>query len=460
MSGTPALDLRGLVISMRSRGDQLALVTPEQGATGHQRTSYAELTQAIEQWQRELESRAIAPGSVAALEGDYSKPVIAGLLAMALRGLVVAPMISAAVGQREELYRIAQVGTIFALDASGTITSTRSTHAVDHPVLRKLTDANRPGLVIYSSGSTGQSKAAVHDFNGLLEKFSSPRPSFVTLSLLLLDHIGGFNVMLRTLATGGTLVVPRDRGPETVASAMAEFHVELLPATPSFLNLLLLSDAHRRHDLSQLKVISYGTEVMPLATLRRLRQELPGVDLQQAYGMTELGILRSKSRDGDSLWVKLGGPGVELKVVDQTLWVRTKTAMLGYLNAPNPFDAEGWLDTGDAVEVDGEYLRILGRRSELINVAGQKVYPAEVEDVLLGMDNVRDVTVRGESNPLLGQVVGAYVNLQQPEEAIGFRNRVRAFCKDKLEPFKVPAKVQIVEHEQFNVRFKRVRKSS
>ena len=72
-----------------------------------------------------------------------------------------------------------------------------------------------------------------------------------------------------------------------------------------------------------------------------------------------------------------------------------------------------WLNTGDEVEVDGEYIRILGRRSEIINVGGQKVYPAEVESVLLQMDDIEDVTVRGESNPIVGNIVVARVNVSR-----------------------------------------------
>src|SRR5262249_26068197 len=158
----------------------------------------------------------------------------------------------------------------------------------------------------------------------------------------------------------------------------------------TFLNLLLLSEAYRCHDLSSLKLITYGTEVMPAPTLERLAAILPGVRLKQTYGLTELGILRSKSRDSGSTWVKVGGEGLETRAADGPLWVRAATAMLGYLNAPSPFDEDGWLDTGDRVEVDGDYVRILGRDSERITVGGEKVYPAEVEDVLLDMENVAD----------------------------------------------------------------------
>ena len=187
--------------------------------------------------------------------------------------------------------------------------------------------------------------------------------------------------------------------------------MELLPTTPTFLNLLLLSEAYRSHDLSSLKLITYGTEVMPDSTLQRLHEAFPGVRLQQTYGLTELGILRSKSQDSSSAWVKVGGEGIETKVVDGTLWVKAPSAMVGYLNAPSPFDAEGWMNTEDLVDVNGEYVRFLGRKSQIINVGGAKVYPAEVESVLLQMPNVADATVYGQPNPITGHIVAARLTL-------------------------------------------------
>ncbi|MDQ4142589.1 MAG: fatty acid--CoA ligase family protein, partial [Actinomycetota bacterium] len=227
--------------------------------------------------------------------------------------------------------------------------------------------------------------------------------------------------------------------------------------TPTFLNLLLISEAYRRHDLSSLRRISYGTEVMPESTLRRLREVLPGVDLLQTYGLTEVGILRSKSKTPDSLYLKVGGEGFETKIVDGVLFIRARSAMLGYLNAPSPFDSEGWLNTEDAVEVEDDHIRILGRRSEIINVGGQKVYPAEVENVLLEMENVRDVEVHGEPNPIAGNIVAARITLVTPEDPSAVKKRLRAFCRDRLEPFKVPVRIEITEGDQHGARYKKRR---
>jgi acyl-CoA synthetase (AMP-forming)/AMP-acid ligase II len=129
-----------------------------------------------------------------------------------------------------------------------------------------------------------------------------------------------------------------------------------------------------------------------------------------------------------------------------------------HLNAPPAFDAEGWFNTQDRVEVDGDYFRILGRTTDLINVGGQKVYPAEVEDVILGQPNVADVVVSGEKHALLGQIVVAKVSLLQPEPLAELRLRLRKACLAKLAAYKVPAKVEMQDSEIYSARFKKMRR--
>jgi acyl-CoA synthetase (AMP-forming)/AMP-acid ligase II len=221
-----------------------------------------------------------------------------------------------------------------------------------------------------------------------------------------------------------------------------------------------VSEAWRDHDLSSLELVTYGTEVMPESTLARVHELLPGARLLQTYGLSEVGILRSQSRASDSLWVKVGGEGFETRVVDGMLQIRAQSAMLGYLNAPSPFTEDGWLPTGDAVEVDGDYLRIRGRRSEMINVGGEKVFPAEVESVLASMDGVKDVTVLAEPHPLTGQIVLAKVRLGTGETLGEFRARMRAFCRERLAPYKIPQKVVLVDEALHGARFKKLRSAS
>jgi acyl-coenzyme A synthetase/AMP-(fatty) acid ligase len=278
------------------------------------------------------------------------------------------------------------------------------------------------------------------------------------LIFLQLDHIGGVNSLLYSLANNGTIIVSDDRTPANVCRAIQSFKADLLPTSPTFLNLLMLSKAYEEFDLSSLKLITYGTEPMQESTLKRLTKILPDAVLQQTYGLSEVGILRSKSRSSDSLWLKVGGEEFTTKIVNGTLWIKSDSAMLGYLNAPDPFDADGFLDTGDRVEQDGDWVRILGRESEIINVGGYKVFPAEVESTLLEMENVEDVVVFGQDHPLTGKTVVAKFKLKTPETRRELKARMLAFCKNKLQTYKVPGKIVLTDETTYNERFKRMRR--
>lgn len=433
------------------RGEQPAFVWSDRAY------SYAWIEKEIGEWQERLRQGGIEPGQVVSVHGDYSPSLSALLLALMANRNVIVPLASASVENQAQFSEMAQVEVAvrFEPDDSWRLESQNS--AVTNELLLSLRKTGNPGLVLFSSGSTGKSKGIVHDLRLLLEKFQQPRPALRTIALLLLDHIGGINTLLHTLANGGALITPTGRTPGEVCQAIERHRTELLPASPTFLNLLLVAEAYRQYDLSSLKLITYGTEVMPESVLRRLSQALPGVTLSQTYGLSELGILRAKSRASDSLWVKVGGEGVETKILDEVLWVRTRSAMLGYLNAPSPFDEDGWFNTGDKVEQDGEYLRILGRESDWINVGGAKVYPAEIESVLLEMENVLDATVYGERHPLTGQIVVARMLLARPEDPSSLKRRIRSHCRGRLEPFKIPVKVTVTEQPDHSVRFKKRR---
>jgi len=355
------------------------------------------------------------------------------------------------------LMELAEVQFAIAFEPDGSWQVTRFDCAVRHPLLRQLKERGAPGLILFSSGSTGESKASVLDFDRLLAKFDTPRPAYRTLVFLLLDHIGGINTLFHALCYGGTIVAARERSPDAVCDAIAAHRIQLLPTTPTFLRLLLIADCLGRHDLSSLELITYGTEPMPPSTLAAARHALPGVRFKQTYGFSELGILPTRSRDSGSVWLKLGNAGFEHKIVDSILWLRSASAMLGYLNAPSPFDADGWFNTQDLVERDGEYIRILGRKSELINVGGLKVHPTEVENILLELDNIKDVTVRGQPNPVTGEVVAARITTLVPEDVEALKRRVRLFCQGRLERYKMPAVIDVVEEEHHGARFKKTR---
>jgi acyl-CoA synthetase (AMP-forming)/AMP-acid ligase II len=438
--------------SFAERPDQPAVVAP--GAS----CSFGELRDLCDHWAGELDRHGVGAGTVVGLEGEFSPNAIALLLALVERAAIVVPQSNVSRSGRDRKDEIAEVEAYFYVDDRDAVGFERTGRSASHELYAELRRRERPGLVLFSSGTSGDPKAAVHDFTFLLEKFQVRRPALTTLTFLLFDHWGGLNTMLHALSNGGTVVTGRDRSPEGVCELIEQHRVELLPATPTFLNLLLLSGAHRDRDLSSLRIITYGAEPMPESTLERLRQAFGDIKLQQTYGLIEVGVLRSKSREDGSLWVKLGGEGYETRVVDGILEIKTRSTILGYLNAPTPITADGWFITGDAVLQDGEWFRILGRKSELINVGGEKVYPAEVESVIQSMGDVEEATVYGERNPLVGHIVCAKVRASVPVDPSEFAARVRRHCGERLERFKVPVKVEIVEEQQFGDRFKKIRR--
>jgi acyl-coenzyme A synthetase/AMP-(fatty) acid ligase len=439
---------------MRVWGDQPAIAWQDRLFT------YDDLTGMVATWQSELPRLGIDPGAVVAIKSDYSPNACALLLSLIDRQSIIVPLAPSEELHHEDFLATAQVERVLHLDDEDRWQLHERTVSDAHPLVGGLRKRGHPGLVLFSSGSTGKHKAALHDFFHLLEKFKVPRQRLTTLNFLLFDHIGGINTLFYTLSNGGVVVFTASRNPDDVSRLIQQHRVQLLPTSPTFLNLLIMTEAYNHHDLSSLELVTYGTEMMPHSTLQRLQAAIPNVRLQQTYGMTELGILRSKSEASDSLWVKLGGEGTETKVANGTLWIRTQSAMLGYLNAPSPFDEDGWMDTHDLVEVQGEYVRFLGRQSEIINVGGHKVSPAEVESTLLQMDNVRDASVFGEPNPITGHIVVAEINLIAPEPRLELQRRVRAFCGDRLARYKVPAKIIINDQPLHTARFKKSRRVS
>ena len=127
----------------------------------------------------------------------------------------------------------------------------------------------------------------------------------------------------------GKIVSIKERTVESVAQTIKDYSVELLPTTPTFLRMLSLYPAIEENLGNSIKIISYGTERMDQPTLNRLADQFPNVDFRQTYGMSELGILRIKSKARNSLYMSVGGEGVETKIVDNILHIRAENRMLG-----------------------------------------------------------------------------------------------------------------------------------
>ena len=307
-------------------------------------------------------------------------------------------------------------------------------------------------------------KAIVHNFDNFLETYSNKTYNPTnTISVFLPNHIAGIDVLLNVFGSGGTLVIPKSRNPQDILCAMQNYKVEILPTSPTLLRLLLMSEIEQ-FDLSALKLVVYGSEKMPDSLLYALSQKMPNVRFKQSFGTSETNAIKTKSLPNSDYFKFVN---TDYKIIDNELYLKSKTQTLGYLNADNSaFDKEGYFATGDLVEIlninGEEYLRILGRTKEVINVGGKKVLPQEVENVILELPFIKDCLVYGESNAITGQSVGVKIveNNAECKNNIKLKKQIRLFCKDKLAPFKIPSKVQIVENLAITERFKKVRKGT
>ena len=325
-----------------------------------------------------------------------------------------------------------------------------------HAIIENLFRQKHAGLVLFSSGSTGKPKAMIHDLDTLISSFEAKKPRKLNMLLFLLfDHIGGINTLLNILATLSTAIIPRQRNSDEICALIEKYKVSVLPSNPTFLNLILMSNAHKKYDLSSLKMITYGTEAMSESLLARLKATFKKVKFLQTFGTSETGILNTSSKSSGSTYIKLND--AEYKTINGELWIKSKTQILGYLNANMSAFKDGWFKTGDLVLRDGEYLKIVGRLKELINIGGKKALPSEIESVIMELENIADCVVYAEQNAITGQSVSCDVVLKNTMAKDELKKLIRSTCASKLERYKIPSKINVVEKIAFTNRFKKVR---
>ena len=378
----------------------------------------------------------ISPGEVVALIGDFDPSSISLLIELIERGVVLVPLSSATRAQHDYFFESAFVDVVVEGAEVRRLHNNRK-----HPLLDHLRSKEHGGLVLFSTGTTGRPKAILHDLTVFMKRFETPRPTLKTLNFLLFDHIGGLNTLLHTLFNGGTVVSPATRTVEAILETCAEYEVEVLPTTPTFLRMMLMSGLVPDSVPTSLRVITYGTERMDQFTLDSLCGLLPNVDFRQTFGLSELGLLRVKSEARDSLFMKVGGEGVETRVVGDILEIRSVSRMLGYLNAELPFDDLGWYRTNDVVEQRGEFFRVTGRSSDVINVGGLKFMASEVELAALQLDGVKLASAYGRDNPITGQHVELLIELRDGSNLDA--KAVKNLIGKVLAPHMVPRRVAI-----------------
>lgn len=420
--------------------------------------SYNELYIKIKEIESFIKDK-IKSGEVVAILADYSFVSIALFFALYENKNIIAPITSTSKKEIDGKVKESFSTKIINLENENLVITNIKSEA-SHKIINDLQTSKCAGLILFSSGSTGAPKAMIHNLDTLVDSYGDKKQKQINmLVFLMFDHIGGINTMLNILSMNATMIIPQNRNADDICQLIEEYKIAVLPSSPTFLNLILINRSYEKYDLSSLRMITYGTETMPEGLLGRLKAVFSKVRFLQTFGTSETGIAATSSKSSSSTFMKIDDENLEYKIVDNELWLRSKTQILGYLNrSMESFTNDGWFKTGDLVELDNEgFIKIIGRNKEIINVGGQKVLPSEVESVLLGMDEIEDCLVYGEQNAITGQSVSCDVVLKHGIDDSGFKILVRKFCKDKLDNFKIPTRVNVVQKTEFTERFKKSR---
>lgn len=409
--------------------------------------------------------------SVVGIVGDYNISSVICILACIKKKLTIMPLSTSDNDIDSKLVE----GQADYLYSNGEFIKLKSKKS-KNILIKNLQKQNKSGLILFSSGSTGKPKAIIHDLDNFLNFYLQKKQKRINVLLFLMfDHIGGINTLFNVLCMGACgIAISNRKNVNNIAKCIQDYKIELLPVNPSLLNLFLILNIKKEFDFSSLKIVTYGTEQMPDSLLNRLKIEFPKVRFHQTFGASEIGITQTQTKN-NLISIK----NADYKIINNELYIKSSTQALGYLNSDNnAFNSDGYFATGDLVEVinhdNEEYIRIIGRTKEVINVGGEKVIPQEVEGIILQMKGIADCLVYGEENAITGQSVSAKIVLDKNEmldsylhdvsqnkqvsSNIEIKNIIRKFCKNKISNYKIPSKVEVVESLQISDRFKKIRK--
>jgi acyl-coenzyme A synthetase/AMP-(fatty) acid ligase len=323
--------------------------------------------------------------------------------------------------------------------------------------------------ILLTSGTTGQPKLVVHSFDSLAGALprhpTSVRP-MVWSTFYDIRRYGGLQIYLRAVLSASPLVLSSAGEPTREFLARAGgAGVTHISGTPSHWRRALMSG-----DTSLIapEYVRLSGEVADQTVLDNLRAAFPNARIAHAFASTEAGVAFDVN-DGlagfPAAVVGTSSTAIEMKVQDGTLWIRSGRTAARYLGGdPAPLAAgDGYVDTGDLVElIDGRYY-FRGRRGGIINVGGLKVYPEEVESVLNADPRVRMSLVKARRNPLTGSVVVAEVvlcdaaNSSDTERAEAVKNDLLSACRRTLPAHKVPALLRFVPALELSAAGKLVR---
>jgi acyl-coenzyme A synthetase/AMP-(fatty) acid ligase len=325
---------------------------------------------------------------------------------------------------------------------------------VAHAVERRATETTE--WILLTSGTTGAPKLVAHSFEslagGLPRHPTSARP-MVWSTFYDIRRYGGLQIFLRAVLSGSPLVLSSAGEPtrEFLARAGAA-GVTHISGTPSHWRRALMSG---ETGLMSPEYVRLSGEVADQTVLDNLRAAYPHARIAHAFASTEAGVAFDVN-DGlagfpESLIGNSAG-AIAMKVKDGTLWIRSERNATRYLgSAQTPIGSDdGFVDTGDLIELMNGRFYFRGRKGGIINVGGLKVYPEEVESVINADPRVRMSLVKARRNPLTGSLVVAEVVLTESASAADagiadqIKNDLLSACRRTLAAHKVPALLRFV----------------
>ncbi len=425
--------------------DQPEAVALIEGANGSVTTRAALLERAASIG-RELASAGLDEGDLVAVQLPNSVDFVATWLATIERRLVFVPI--------DRDAPETEVGAILSHFGIKGLLYRRDRSQTDHAITTRPGTRRPPlprdaRLLKLTSGSTGMPKAIVASEANLVADCnnicSSMRiaPSDINLGAIPFSHSYGFSNLVSPLVVqGSAVVISNDYLPQSIIDLANHHRCTVAPLIPMVFDHL--ASVPRGRFATVRTFISAGAP-LPASTSRRFRERF-GVDIHSFYGCSECGGI-TYDREGGAVErgsVGRAMDGVELEVHSARVTVRSASVALGYLadeKTFQPLEAARFL-TDDLVEIrDNGEVALTGRASDLINTAGKKVNPREVEQVILQIDGVRQVKVYGEPAGARGEVVAAAV-VGDPDLT---REQIREYCRVRLSLHKVPRIVKLIE---------------